>query len=131
MVPMDPILPLTVHGPGCSYFTGKLEAVLRFKELPYQRISTPPGRGLARKTGVAQVPAVRLADGCWITDTTPMIAWLDERFPEHRVIPEDPVLAFVSRLVEDYADEWLWRPAMHYRWNYPQDAYHRLRPASR
>jgi glutathione S-transferase len=28
----------------------------------------------------------------------------------------------VSRLVEDYADEWLWRPAMHYRWSYPETA---------
>jgi glutathione S-transferase len=31
-------------------------------------------------------------------------------------------VAFVSRLVEDYADEWLWRPAMHYRWSYPETA---------
>jgi hypothetical protein len=31
------------------------------------------------------------------------------------VIPLDPLVAFVSRLVEDYADEWMWRPAMHYR----------------
>jgi len=24
-------------------------------------------------------------------------------------------------LVEDYADEWLWRPALHYRWSYATD----------
>jgi hypothetical protein len=24
-------------------------------------------------------------------------------------------------LLEDYADEWLWRPAMHYRWSFVQD----------
>ena len=30
--------------------------------------------------------------------------------------------AFASRLVEDYADEWLWRPAMHYRWSFPATA---------
>jgi hypothetical protein len=24
--------------------------------------------------------------------------------------------------LEDYADEWLWRPAMHYRWHYPEGA---------
>ena len=28
---------------------------------------------------------------------------------------------FVALLVEDYADEWLWRPAMHYRWSYAHD----------
>ncbi len=34
----------------------------------------------------------------------------------------NPVQAFVCRLIEDYADEWLWRSAMHYRWNYPTSA---------
>jgi hypothetical protein len=42
--------------------------------------------------------------------------------PEPAVTPREPALAFVSRLVEDYADEWLWRPAMHYRWSYPETA---------
>ena len=31
----------------------------------------------------------------------------------------DPAANFVALLLEDYADEWLWRPAMHYRWSYP------------
>ena len=26
--------------------------------------------------------------------------------------------------MEDYADEWLWRPAMHYRWSYRLDRDH-------
>lgn len=30
--------------------------------------------------------------------------------------------AFVCRLIEDYADEWLWRSAMHYCWSYPTSA---------
>jgi len=29
--------------------------------------------------------------------------------------------AFLCRLIEDYADKWLWRPAMHYRWSYFSD----------
>ena len=120
----DPVMPMQVHGSEVSYFTGKLEAVLRFKELPYQRVARAPARSLERTTGVAQVPGVRLGDGRWITDTTPIIAWLDAQHPEPNVIPREPVVAFFSRLLEDYADEWLWRPAMHYRWDYPQDAHH-------
>ena len=119
----DPVLPMKVYGPEVSYFTGKLEAVLRFKELPYERIPRDPGR-LERATGAAQVPGVQLADGRWITDTTPIIAWLDERYPDPAVIPKAPAVAFFSRLLEDYADEWLWRPAMHYRWDYALDAHH-------
>jgi glutathione S-transferase len=120
----DPTLPLTVYGPEVSYFTGKLEAVLRFKELPYQRVGKPPTGAVERSTGVAQVPGMKLADDRWLTDTTPIIAWLDERYPEPAVIPHDPVVAFFSRLLEDYADEWLWRPAMHYRWDYAEGAAH-------
>ncbi|HEB89844.1 MAG TPA: glutathione S-transferase domain-containing protein, partial [Deltaproteobacteria bacterium] len=114
----DPVLPLTLYGPEISYFTGKLEAVLRFMELPHRRLAKGPMGDLPRVTGVAQVPALQLADGRWLTDTTPIIGWLDARYPEHRVIPRGPVAAFFSRLLEDYADEWLWRPAMHYRWDY-------------
>ena len=123
----DPILPLEIHGPEPSYFTGKLEAVVRYKELPYRRIPKPPMGALARATGVAQVPGLRLADGRWLTDTTPIIAWLDARYPDTAVTPRDPVAAFFSRLLEDYADEWLWRPAMHYRWDYPEGAFHASR----
>jgi glutathione S-transferase len=120
----DPALPIRLYGPEVSYFTGKLEAVLRYKELPHQRVPRAPARSLERATGVAQVPGMQLADGRWLTDTTPIIAWLDEQYPEPAVLPAEPLVAFFSRLVEDYADEWLWRPAMHYRWDYSQDAQH-------
>ncbi len=123
----DPILPLTLYGPEPSYFTGKLEAVIRYMELPYQRIAKAPTGDLARATGVAQVPGLLLADNRWLTDTTPIINWLDERYPDAGLIPRDPVLAFFSRLLEDYADEWLWRPAMHYRWDYSISAEHMSR----
>lgn len=118
----DPILPLALHGAEFSYFTGKLEGMIRYMELPYQRRPAGPTSDAASATGVAQVPALQLADGRWLTDSTPIVAWLDERFPEVAVTPSDPKLAFFSRLLEDYADEWLWRPAMHFRWSYPESA---------
>ena len=119
----DPILPLTLYGPEVSYFTGKLEAVIRFMELPYRPVARSPV-DMAGPTGVAQVPGLQLADGRWLTDSTPIIVWLDERYPDAGVVPRDPVVAFFSRLLEDYADEWLWRPAMHYRWDYAEGAQH-------
>jgi glutathione S-transferase len=118
----DPILPLTLCGPEISYFTGKLEAVIRYMELPYQRVDMGPMGEMATSTGTAQVPGLQLGDERWMTDTTPIIAWLDQRYPQASVIPRDPVTAFFSRLLEDYADEWLWRPAMHYRWDYAEGA---------
>lgn len=122
----DAILPLDLYGPELSYFTGKLEAVLRYMELPYRRIPKGPV-DVEGPTGVAQVPALQLADDRWLTDSTPIISWLDARYTDHEVIPRDPVLAFFCRLLEDYADEWLWRPAMHYRWDYEESAEHQGR----
>jgi len=116
--------PLRVHGSEISYFTGKLEGYLRYKEIPYERVPMTR-RGFARarrETGVAQMPAVELPDGRWATDTTPTLEWLEGEHPEPAVIPADPLLRFASQLVEDFADEWLWRPALHYRWSYPGDA---------
>ena len=116
--------PIEVYGSAISYFTGKFEAYLLYKEIPYLRIAMIPlvRAKVGRGTGTTQMPAVRLPDGRWMTDTTPMIAWLESEHPEPAVIPSDPLQAFASRLLEDYADEWLWRPALHYRWSHPGDA---------
>jgi len=120
------ILPLKVYGAKISYFTGKFENYLRYKEIPYEHI--PMGTlkiqaEIRKNIGVIQFPNVKLANGNWMTDTTPMIQWFEAEFPEGPVIPDDPEQAFFSLLLEDYADEWLWRPAMHYRWHYKQDAF--------
>jgi glutathione S-transferase len=114
--------PLRVYGSEVSYFTGKLEGYLRYKEIAYERIRSAPRRIPGIADDVAQVPVVQLPDGRWMTDTTPIIAWLETRHPEPAVIPIDPLQAFFSRLLEDYADEWLWRPAMHHRWDHRADS---------
>ncbi len=115
----------TLFGMDVSYFTGKLEAYLRYKEIPYERVDVTWGtllRVIRRQTGVMKVPVVRTPEGLWLQDSTPMIDWFEERFPAGRVLPEDPFLAFFCRLLEDYADEWMWRPALHYRWSYRRDS---------
>jgi len=119
-----PEAPLVVHGTDASYFTGKLEAYLRAKGIPYRLapFSEASMRRAARHTGVVQVPQVECPDGSWLADTTLVIEHLEQVRPEPGVTPPDPAVAFVSRLLEDYADEWLWRPAMHYRWSYPETA---------
>lgn len=111
---------LRVHGSKVSYFTGKLEVYLRYKEIPYDFVAARPAV-LRRKAGAAQIPALELPDGRFLTDTTPIIDWLEGEHPGSPVLPEDPLQSFVCRLIEDYADEWLWRPAMHYRWSYDFD----------
>lgn len=115
---------LVCHGLDLSYFTGKIEAFLRYKEIPHSRaeLDTRALRRVARATGLAQMPALELTDGRWLTDSTAIIEALDPVWPAAAVLPEDPLQLFFSRLLEDYADEWLWRPALHYRWSFQPDA---------
>ncbi len=108
-----------------SFFSGKMQAYLRYKEVPHRTIEPKWGEVLNLiypNTGLMKVPVVRTPEGQWLADTTPMIDWFDARFPAGRVIPADPYQAFFSRLLEDYADEWLWRPALYYRFGVQPDA---------
>lgn len=101
-----------------SYFSGKLEAYMRYKEIAHTVVDS----GLAEfhrigeKTGTQKLPAIEMNDGRWLFDTTPMIQWLDGQHRDAPVLPTDPALRFVALLLEDYGDEWLWRPAMWWRW---------------
>lgn len=115
---------LICHGLDLSYFTGKIEAFLRYKEIPHTRaeLDTRAFRRVARATGLAQMPALELRDGRWLTDSTAIIEAIDPVWPGGPVLPECPLQLFFSQLLEDYADEWLWRPALHYRWSFQPDA---------
>ncbi len=121
----DPAFPLTLYGSSISYFTGKLENYFRIKGIPYRLTPLYQGENakvIMERLGSTQNPALELADDRWMSDSTPIIQWFETEFPSPAVIPADPLQRFFSLLLEDYADEWLWRPAMHYRWHYNRGA---------
>jgi glutathione S-transferase len=111
-----------VYGVSVSYYTGKLEAYLRYKGIDYEMVSPfADAMRIKEKTGAIQVPMVERDDGRWMSDSTPIILQLEDEYPKTSVLPVDPVVRFIAMLIEDYADEWLWRAAMHYRWSYEHD----------
>lgn len=112
---------MDVYGSRVSYYTGKLEAYLRYKGIPYALHGMPydKARFLKEKVGSVQMPIVDRGDGRWMSDTTPILFELEKEHPSHPILPDDPVIGYIAKLIEDYADEWLWRSAMHYRWSYP------------
>lgn len=121
-----------IHG---SPYTRKMLAVLRFRRLPYRFIVNwpqnpdAPGNGADRsnlpKPKVPLLPTVYLDDGAGeleaVTDTTPIIRRLESQFLARRIVPSNPVLAFLNYVLEDYADEWLTRCMFHYRWYFEAD----------
>jgi glutathione S-transferase len=122
--------PYKLYVSDSSYYSGKLEAYLRHKGIAHERVEINVDvmrKVILPATGFMKVPVMQCPDGRWLKDTTPMIQWLDREHPQHPVYPEDPATRFIALLVEDYADEWMWRPAMYYRWQFPDS--HRLRRA--
>src|SRR5687767_12991489 len=78
-----------------SYFSGKFEAYLRYKEIPYERVDVDHPRlfEVYRQTGTMKVPAVRLDDGRWLKDSTVMIRWFEREHPVPRCTREIPCCA--------------------------------------
>lgn len=114
----------TIHGLKLSYFTGKLEAYFRVKGIPYDYVEMDLAdfRRCALATGIAQMPQVETPQGEWLTDTTSIITRFEDVAAEPRIKPSNASTAFVSLLLEDLFDEWLWRPALYYRWAFAEDA---------
>lgn len=116
---------IRMYGSRISYYAGKVETYLRYRGLDYTLHSMiDHAREIREGAGAVQSPVLRLEDGRWLSDSTPILAWLDAQQAGPSIQPEDPALRFVALLLEDHADEWLWRPAMHYRWSYRQDREH-------
>ena len=108
-----------------SYFSGKFEAYLRYKDIPFRR-HEPSWRTIAGiihpATGLMKLPVVKTPDGQWLQDSSPMIQWFESKHPSYGVLPDDPYQRFFGLLLEDYADEWMWRPALYFRWAFDKDA---------
>jgi glutathione S-transferase len=101
-----------------------MQAYLRFKRIPFRQFQvswTMMARKILPATGLMEVPVIQRPDGSWMRDSTAMIEWFEQRYPARRILPGDPEQAFLCFLLEDYADEWLWPRALHYRWSYPKD----------
>lgn len=113
-----------LHGLKLSYFTGKLEAYFQVKGIPFHYVEMDMAdfRACAKATGIAQMPQVETPSGEWLTDTTDIIKHFEAMGETPSLSPRDPVTAFYSLLLEDLFDEWLWRPALYYRWAFDEDA---------
>lgn len=105
--------------PGSPY-TRKMLAVLRYRHIPYSFLSVAEAdrRGLPQAR-VPLFPTFYRAGEAGpeaYADSTPVIRELDAQVSARRVIPSNPALALLDRLIEDYGDEWLTKCMFHYRW---------------
>lgn len=122
MVSQDPIR--LVGGTGSPY-TQKMVALLRYRRVPYAITWGQPEQA-CEALGVDKPKPIfmptfffeeeGLKAEC---DSTPIIRRLESMYPGRSVLPEDPALAFIDYLIEDFGDEWCTKYMFHYRW-YPE-----------
>jgi glutathione S-transferase len=122
--------PLRLIGAVGSPYTRKMLALLRYRRIPHSMIWGDPNAVLDKleiaKPKIPFLPTFIFdnEDGGQeaVCDSTPIIKRLEQAQPECGVIPEDPALAFINFLLEDYGDEWCTKFMFHFRWHFEADA---------
>jgi glutathione S-transferase len=90
-----------------SQYSEKVRLILDYKGLEYKTIEVTPGVGqleLFRLSGSRQVPVLKDGD-LYISDSTEIAFYLDRKYPENPILPDDPVLKGQCLLIEEWADE--------------------------
>ncbi len=118
--------PLALVGNTGSPYSRKMRAVLRYRQIPFRWLP----KGSRWHTGIPAVkvpiiPVLAFPDGSGayveaMTDSSPQIMVLEERFYGRSIVPADPVVACLDHLIEDYAGEWVTKAMYHYRWHPPE-----------
>jgi glutathione S-transferase len=90
-----------------SQYSEKVRLILDYKKLEYRKIEVTPGIGqveLFQKSGSRQVPVLK--DGStYISDSTEIAFYLDRKYPEIPLLPEESLKRGQCLLIEEWADE--------------------------
>jgi glutathione S-transferase len=107
-----------IFGAEMSPYSVKVRSYARYKGLPHRWLNRG-GENAGEYAKYAKIPIVPLVvtpDGEGIQDSTPIIEKLEALHPEPSIHPDDPVLRFLSALLEELGDEWGNKWMFHYRW---------------
>jgi len=112
-----------IYGNELSPYSVKVRSYFRFKQIPHEWIVRNPSveEEFSRYAKLPLIPLVVTPDGQGLQDSTPILEHFETQQPEPAIQPPDPVRAFLSALIEEYADEWGNKPMFHYRWFYEAD----------
>ncbi|MFC7292480.1 glutathione S-transferase family protein [Hirschia litorea] len=112
-----------LFGAETSAFSIKLRSYMRYKGLPHEWLArtSETESTLKEVSRFSTLPVLVTAGGFAVHDTTPTIEALEADSPTPETIPEDAISAFLAAVMEDYADLWLSKAVMQYRWGRKKD----------
>ncbi len=114
-----------IFGSELSPYSVKVRSFFRYKNVAHEWILRSPAvqAEFQKYAKLPLVPLVVTPDGEGVQDSTPILERFEASHREPSVMPEDPTLAFVSALLEEYGDEWGNKWMFHYRWRYQPDVW--------
>ena len=115
---------LTLYQFEISPFCDKIRRILNVKHVPYAIEEVPPTKTLSvvRKLNPAGKLPFLVADGTVVADSTDIAWWLEAKYPEPRLVPDDPRERGLCHVLEDWADESLYFYEMRLRFTLPHNA---------
>jgi glutathione S-transferase len=114
-----------IFGSELSPYSVKVRSYFRYKNIPHEwLLRSPANQGEFQKYAkLPLVPLVVTPEGEGVQDSTPIIERFEKAHREPSIVPDDPALAFLSALLEEYGDEWGNKWMFSYRWAYQPDCW--------
>jgi glutathione S-transferase len=93
----------------------KIHWALRYKHLPFEAVTIADRAAVVALNPRAKLPALSYGDAT-VSDSSDIIRFLEQRHPEPRLYPRDPVLRARALILEDWGDESLYWHLVYERW---------------
>lgn len=107
-----------IFGAEVSPYSVKVRSYFRYKRLDHEWIVRDQNAmpEFQKHAKLPLIPLVLAPDGEAMQDSTPIIEKVEAAHPEPSIHPDEPTTAFLSALIEEFADEWGNKWMFHYRW---------------
>jgi glutathione S-transferase len=107
-----------IFGSQMSPYSVKVRSYFRYKAIPHQWVARNPSNDddYRQFAKLPIVPTVATPNDEGMQDSTLIIEAMEAKHPTPSIHPEDPMLAFLSALIEEFGDEWGNKLMFHHRW---------------
>src|SRR5882672_6559954 len=108
--------PFRIYGSEMSPYSVKVRSYFRYKDLPHQWLirNATNQADYQKHAKIPLIPLVVTPGDEGIQDSTPIIESVEAKYPTPSILPDGPVTAFISILVEEFGDEWGNKWMFHY-----------------